>query len=95
MGLNDVKTFVCQLLDVKVSEQDIFKVIECVIKEVLFDIIKDYIMTKSIVISDYWKAYDGSDKGFTHLRVNRSIKFKDPENGAHTNSTEGAWSAIK
>ncbi|GFY21732.1 DDE_3 domain-containing protein [Trichonephila clavipes] len=35
------------------------------------------------------------DEGYQHLRVNHSLTFKDPETGAHTNSIEGTWSAIK
>ncbi|GFX55451.1 mitotic-spindle organizing protein 2A [Trichonephila clavipes] len=34
-------------------------------------------------------------KGYVHLRVNHSLTFVDPETGAHTNSIEGTWSAIK
>ncbi|KAK7789573.1 hypothetical protein R5R35_007507 [Gryllus longicercus] len=78
------------------SSRCFFKVVECRSKDILLDIIKNYIKPKSILISDCWKAYDClKDEGFTHLKVNHSITFKDPESGAHTNSIEGTWSAIK
>ncbi|GFX50117.1 transposable element Tcb1 transposase [Trichonephila clavipes] len=41
-------------------------------------------------------AYDClSDKRYVHSRVNHSLTITDPETGAHTNSEEGTWSAIK
>ncbi|KMQ82689.1 protein tssc4-like isoform x1 protein [Lasius niger] len=47
-------------------------------------------------MSDCWKAYAClEDEGFEHLSVNHSLTFKDPDTGAHTNSIEGTWGAIK
>ncbi|GFV61744.1 mitotic-spindle organizing protein 2A [Trichonephila clavipes] len=59
-------------------------------------VIKEWVVPGSVIISDCWKAYDClSHEGYQHLRVNHSLTFKDPETGAHTNSIEGTWSAIK
>ncbi|GFT06715.1 mitotic-spindle organizing protein 2A [Trichonephila clavipes] len=65
-------------------------------KEELLSVIKEWVVPGSVIISDCWKAYDClSHEGYQHLRVNHSLTFKDPETGAHTNSIEGTWSAIK
>ncbi|KAF8788015.1 hypothetical protein HNY73_009555 [Argiope bruennichi] len=43
-----------------------------------------------------WKSYDClSNEGFVHLKVNHSVNFKDPDTGAHTNTIEGTWGAVK
>ncbi|GFX04206.1 mitotic-spindle organizing protein 2A [Trichonephila clavipes] len=57
---------------------------------------KEWVLPGSTIVSDCWKAYKClSDEGFKHLEVNHSVYFKDPDTGAHTNSIEGTWSAIK
>ncbi|GFU87764.1 mitotic-spindle organizing protein 2A [Trichonephila clavipes] len=59
-------------------------------------VIKEWVVPGSVIISDCWRAYNClSHEGYQHLRVNHSLTFKDPETGAHTNSIEGTWSAIK
>lgn len=64
--------------------------------DVLLDIIRRYIRPGTIIISDCWRAYNTlQHEGFQHLTVNHSYNFKDPVTGAHTNSIEGTWSAIK
>ncbi|GFU67482.1 mitotic-spindle organizing protein 2A [Trichonephila clavipes] len=65
-------------------------------KEELLSVIKEWVVPRSVIISDCWKAYNClSHESYRHLRDNHSLTFKDPETGAHTNSTEGTWSAIK
>ncbi|GFU43807.1 mitotic-spindle organizing protein 2A [Trichonephila clavipes] len=65
-------------------------------KEELLSVIKEWVVPGSVIISDCWRAYNClSHEGYQHLRVNHSLTFKDPETGAHTNSIEGTWSAIK
>ncbi|CAC5396874.1 unnamed protein product [Mytilus coruscus] len=65
-------------------------------KETLLKLIKDNIKPGTTIISDCWKAYDflGSE-GFEHLKVNHSVNFVDPETGAHTNTIESTWHALK
>ncbi|GFU02129.1 mitotic-spindle organizing protein 2A [Trichonephila clavipes] len=73
-----------------------FRVVERRTKEELLCVIKEWVLPGSTIVSDCWKAYKClSDEGFKHLEVNHSVCFKDPDTGAHTNSIEGAWSAIK
>ncbi|GFX76199.1 mitotic-spindle organizing protein 2A [Trichonephila clavipes] len=65
-------------------------------KEELLSVIKEWVVPGSVIISDCWKAYNClSHEDYHHLRVNHSLTLKDPETGAHTNSIEGTWSAIK
>ncbi|GFR13662.1 DDE_Tnp_IS1595 domain-containing protein [Trichonephila clavata] len=62
----------------------------------LLSVINEYILPGSIIISDCWKSYDClSNEGFVHLKVNHSVSFKDPDTGAHTNTIEGTWGAVK
>jgi transposase-like protein len=62
----------------------------------LFDVIRRKVRPGSIIISDCWRAYVGLDNaGYQHLTVNHTYHFRDPNTGAHTNSIEGTWSAIK
>lgn len=43
----------------------------------LIPIIEKWIEKGSVIISDYWKAYDIlEDIDYTHLKVNHSIEFK-------------------
>lgn len=65
-------------------------------QKTLVPIIQKYIRPKSIIISDCWKAYARLNKfNYTHLTVNHSKNFKDPETGACTNKVEGLWRNAK
>ncbi|GFT30872.1 DDE_Tnp_IS1595 domain-containing protein [Trichonephila clavipes] len=78
------------------SNKCFFRVVESRTKEELLKVIHEWILPGTTIISDCWKAYDClSDEGYVHLRVNHSLTFVDPDTGAHTNSIEGTWSAIK
>ncbi|GFV16652.1 mitotic-spindle organizing protein 2A [Trichonephila clavipes] len=78
------------------SNKCFFRVVPNRTKEELLSVIKEWVVPGSVIISDCWKAYDClSHEGYQHLRVNHSLTFKDPETGAHTNSIQGTWSAIK
>jgi hypothetical protein len=59
-------------------------------------IIRDWIEPGTTVISDSWAAYRNLEsQGFTHRTVNHSIHFVDPDTGAHTNTIESTWRAVK
>lgn len=65
-------------------------------RETLLEIIKNNIQPGTTIISDCWKAYDILDReGFEHLKVNHSLNFVDPDTGAHTNTIESTWRALK
>ncbi|CAC5426638.1 unnamed protein product [Mytilus coruscus] len=78
------------------SKKSFFATVENRTKETLLKLIKDNIKPGTTIISDCWKAYDclGSE-GFEHLKVNHSVNFVDPETGAHTNTIESTWRALK
>ena len=64
--------------------------------ETLLQVIKDYIESGTTIISDCWKAYQYlTSEGYTHLTVNHSINFVDPDTGAHTNTIERRWRDTK
>ncbi|GBM96128.1 hypothetical protein AVEN_153255-1 [Araneus ventricosus] len=78
------------------SNNCFFVVVENRTSEVLLSVIEDHILPGMTVKFDCWSSYQClSDEGFVHLTVNRSMHFVDPDTGAHTNSIEGTWSAIK
>lgn len=65
-------------------------------RDTLLSIIKTNILPGTTIISDCWKAYDILDKeGFEHLKVNHSVNFVDQDTGAHTNTIESTWRALK
>ncbi|GBL73930.1 hypothetical protein AVEN_230867-1 [Araneus ventricosus] len=73
-----------------------FAVVENRTSEVLLSVIEEHILPGTTVMSDCWSSYQClSDEGFVHLTVNHSMHFVDPDTGAHTQSIEGTWSAIK
>ena len=59
-------------------------------------LIEKYIARGSIIHSDCWKAYERLNvDDYTHLTVNHSLNFVDPDTGACTNKAEGMWSCVK
>ena len=77
------------------------RMVSCIVKarkeSTLLPLIKKHVKPGSIIISDMWKGYkhieDLHGCFFKHYTVNHSKEFKNPENGACTNTIEGAWRA--
>lgn len=66
--------------------------------ETLITIIKNNIEVGSIIVSDCWRGYQTRDleaAGYTHLTVNHTYNFVDPETGAHTQHIERMWGSVK
>ena len=62
----------------------------------LTSVLKEHVKPGTTVYSDCWRAYSKlGEEGYTHLTVNHSLNFKDPETGVHTNGVEGMWQKIK
>jgi transposase-like protein len=64
--------------------------------ETLIEIIKQWILPDTTIISDCWTAYSSlREEGYTHFTVNHSIEFVNDRNGAHNNTIESTWKHIK
>lgn len=51
-------------------------------KETLINVIKEWIMPGTIIISDCWKAYKClENEDFKHYTVNHKLNFVDPDTG--------------
>ncbi len=78
------------------SKRCFFEIVEDRSTQTLIPLIKKYIKPGTQIISDCWKAYSSLEKeGYTHLTVNHSKEFKNPETGACTNLVESTWHAVK
>lgn len=78
------------------SRDSFFQVVQDRSAETLIPIIVKYIEPGTTIISDCWKAYSSlSSLGYIHQTVNHSKEFKNKETGAHTNSIESTWHALK
>ena len=73
-----------------------FAVVDDRSQDTLIPIIQRYIAPGTTIISDCWRSYNSlKDLGYTHLTVNHSKNFKDPDTGAHTNKIESTWHSLK
>lgn len=63
----------------------------------LCSIIDKHVLPGSIIYTDLWRGYSqlSNMNDYTHMTVNHSETFKNPETGAHTNTIEGTWSGLK
>ena len=78
------------------SKRCFFASVEDRSADTLVSLIKEHIAPGTTIISDCWKAYSSLGKeGYQHLTVNHSLNFVDPDTGAHTNTIESTWRALK
>jgi transposase-like protein len=65
---------------------------------ILLPIIQNVIRPDSIIHSDQWRAYHGTQQqllGLQHRTVNHSLHFVDPGTGVHTQHIESYWNKCK
>lgn len=49
-------------------------------QDTLINVIKEWILPGTIIMSDCWKAYKGlKNENFQHYTVNHSLNFVDPQ----------------
>ena len=65
--------------------------------DTISEVITNHVLPGSIIHTDCWRGYSflETTNDYTHMTVNHSQHFKDPETGVHTNTIEGTWAAIK
>ena len=82
-----------------VETDEIFiKIVQNRKAETLIPLIESSIMLGSIIVSDYWKSYDGIqylEIAFQHFTVNHGYNFVDPETGFNTQKCERLWRSLK
>ena len=67
-------------------------------RQTLDPLINQHLRPHSTVWSDQFKAYfhlKELENVDSHLTVNHSVHFLDPETGVHTNGIEGLWGRMK
>ncbi|XP_070071079.1 uncharacterized protein [Drosophila takahashii] len=65
-------------------------------QETLLPIIEANIANGTRIISDCWKSYNGlKDANYSHMTVNHSVNFVNPETGANTQRIERLWRDLK
>jgi len=64
--------------------------------ETLILIIQKYVVPGTTIYSDQWAAYAQlGNLVYTHMTLNHSENFVDPNTGVCTNSIEAYWSLVK
>ena len=59
-------------------------------------IVKKHVLPDTSIIQNCWKSYSRlQEEGYEHLTVNHSKEFVNKETGAHTNTIESTWRAVK
>ena len=64
----------------------------------LLGVIGRHVRPGSTIYTDCWWGYRSEDlaaAGFAHFTVNHSVNFVDPDTGAHTQTVERFWGALK
>ena len=61
--------------------------------QTLIPLLEKWVLPRTTVISDCWKAYDNM-QNFIHLKVNHSLNFVDESTGAHK-QIESSWRHAK
>ena len=63
----------------------------------LSEIIFEYVLPGSIIITDGWRGYYGLDEyyNYRHLTVNHKENFVDPKTGASTQNIEREWREVR
>ena len=63
----------------------------------LIPLIKKYILPRTTIVSDNWKAYTSiKEDRYTHWVINHFEHFLDPENiDVHTQNVERLWRDLK
>ena len=73
-----------------------FQIVDDRSAETLIPIMRKFIKKGSIIHSDCWKSYSCLEaEGYSHFTVNHSKEFVDTETGAHTQTIESTWHALK
>ena len=73
-----------------------FEVVQDRSEATLLEVIKRRIRPGTKIMSDKWRAYCNLSKhGFIHQTVNHSERFVDDVTGAHTQTIESLWGALK
>ena len=80
----------------RVAKKCFFQIVDDRSAETLIPIIRKFIKKGSIIHSDCWKSYSCLEaEGYSHFTVNHSKEFADSETGAHTQTIESTWHALK
>lgn len=79
----------------RVSKKAFFKIVECQSKDDLLDIIKEFILPGTIIVSSCWKKYDClEDDAYIKLRDYDAYKFRHPGTNSDDNSKKESICAV-
>jgi transposase-like protein len=65
-------------------------------REVLHNIIQEYVHEQSFIFTDEWRGYSNlNELGYFHYTVNHSKNFINPITGVNTQKIESLWCVVK